>query len=72
MQKNVYSYLDRTLLSTDVNVTDNFLFIKNQVNYTDEMIRSNEVDGHEDADDPQSRGRSFRADDEDVTPEAGE
>lgn len=44
MQKNMYSYLDRTLVASDLNVTDNFLFIRNQVNYTDQLIRSNEID----------------------------
>lgn len=74
MQKNMYTYLDRTLLSNDVNVTDNFLFIKNQVNYTDELVRLNEVDGHEDFDatsldiDPESQGRALNEDD---TMEAG-
>lgn len=72
MQKNMYSYLDRTLLSNDVNVTDNFLFIKNQVNYTDELARLNEVDEDFDATnldiDPEWKGRSLKEDD---TTEAG-
>lgn len=73
MQKNMYSYLDRTLMSNDVNVTDNFLFIKNQVNYTDELIRANEIDTEQDFasldSDPESQRRSLNEDD---TTEAGE
>lgn len=77
MQKNMYSYLDRTLLSHDLNVTDNFLFIKNRVNYTDELIRSNEIDDNEDSDstrldiDPESQKRSLN-DDDDTTGEEAE
>lgn len=63
MQKNVYTYLDRTLLSKDLNVTENFLFLKNQVNYTDELVRASRFDI-----DPESHGRSM---DEDEQNEAG-
>lgn len=84
MQKNMYSYLDRTLLSSDVNVTDNFLFIKNQVNYTDELIRTNEIDNQEeelefkpmtlnDPDSHHGRSRSYQSSkgEEDDTMQAG-
>lgn len=75
MQKNMYSYLDRTLMSSDLNVTDNFLFLKNQVNYTDELIRANEIDDQEEFDpmtlnDPDSHGRSYQSK-EDDTMQAG-
>lgn len=69
MQKNMYTYLDRTLLTNDVNVTDNFLFIKNTVNYTDALMRANEIDGNEDLAetgldiDLESQGRSAAEDD---------
>lgn len=75
MQKNMYSYLDRTLMAHDLNVTDSFLLIKNQVNYTDELIQTNEIDGNEDStrldnDLDAPNGRSLN--DEDDTTEAGE
>lgn len=72
MQKNMYSYLDRTLLASDLNVTDNFLFIKNKVNFTEEFIRTNEIDDLEDsANDPDSQGRAYQSEEND-TIEAGE
>lgn len=70
LQKNVYGYLDKTLLLDDVNVTNSFLFIRNQVNYTDQLIRSNEIDddlaaadaSSNEINDPETR-RSFTEDD---------
>lgn len=70
-QKNIYTYLDRTLLLADVNVTDNFLLLHNQVNYTDQLIKSNEIDVSsvsDPVDDPEIvKRRSLNGDDDDTT-----
>lgn len=42
-QKNVYSYLDNLLETTNLNFTNRLLFMKNQVDYREDAVEDNEI-----------------------------